>query len=169
MEAEINLPRCVTAGSHPSRWYLFPPCLKVPCRLTMVVSKSIPFPPFPATLGLSKLVRRQSKWKRQGKGWGKTLFAAQSSRHMWACGRGLQNSCSCGRFGGRCQQGGARKFGWRQSPRLPGLRALSLAHPWHVCGVEGAQWVGQLACVPGRLALSPALPPTASLQLDCSG
>lgn len=40
---------------------------------------------------------------------------------------------------------------------------------WHVCGMEDAQWVGRLACTPGRLALPPALLPTAFPQLDCSG
>lgn len=42
----------------------------------------------------------------------------------------------------------------------------SPAHPWHVCGMEGAQWVGQLACIPGHLALPLSFPPTAFLQLD---
>ena len=49
------------------------------------------------------------------------------------------------------------------------MRAVAPAHPWHVSGMEGAQWVGQLACIPERLALPLALPPTAFLQLDCSG
>lgn len=34
-------------------------------------------------------------------------------------------------------------------------RAVSPAHPWHVCGTEGAQGVGQLVCIAGRLALPP--------------
>lgn len=48
------------------------------------------------------------------------------------------------------------------------MRAGSPAHPWHACGMEGAQWVGQLACIPGHLALSLTFPPTAFLQLDCT-
>ena len=166
------MPSCAPAGPHQPRGCLCLTCLKVLYGLAVVVSKSIPSPPFTATPGVSKLVGRQSKWERQKaqrEGHGKTLFEALSSWHMWTCGRGLQSCWSCRRCASRCQRGGAREFGWRQSHRLSVMSAVSPAHPWHVCGMEDAQWVGQLACIPGHLALSPALLPTAFPQLDCSG
>lgn len=47
------------------------------------------------------------------------------------------------------------------------MTAVSPAHPWHVHGMIGAQWVGQLACAPRLLALFLTFPPTAFQQLDC--
>lgn len=47
------------------------------------------------------------------------------------------------------------------------ITALSPAYPWHVHGMIGAQWVGQLTCAPGLLALFLTFPLTAFQQLIC--
>lgn len=73
------MPSCAPAGPHQPRGCLFLTCLKVLYGLAVVVSKSIPSPPFTATPGGSKLVGRQSKWERQKaqrEGHAKTLFEA---------------------------------------------------------------------------------------------
>lgn len=114
---------------------------------------------------------RQSKWQRQKvqrEARGKTLFEHNQAHTCGHVEEAYKTAVPAGGFEGRRQHGGARESGWRQSHRLSAMRAGSPAHRWHVCGMEGARWVGQLACIPGRLALSLAFPPTAFLQLDCS-
>lgn len=54
-------------------------CIKVLCRLAVVVSTCTPSPPFTAAPRVSKLVERQSQWERQEvprEGPRKTLFEA---------------------------------------------------------------------------------------------
>lgn len=148
----------------------FPTCLKVLYRFAVVVSKSKPSPPFPATPGISSgKVEQVGERESAKRGPQEDIICSiikLAHVDMW---KRLTKQLFLQEVWGRCQWGGAREFGWRQSRRLSVMRAVAPAHPWHVSGIEGAQWVGQLACIPGRLALPLALPPTAFLQLDCSG
>lgn len=137
----------------------------------MALSKSIPSPPPLQPLGPLNSGKAEQVQETKYRGsQGETLFEAKSSLHMWACGSGLQNSCSYRRLGGQVSAGWSKGIWLEAEPQIVSdERPGSPAHFWHVCGFEGAQWVGQLACIPGRLALNLPFPPTAFLQLDCTG
>lgn len=102
-----------------------------------------------------------SKLGRQTRERGEALPGVKSRLHTWACGSYLQNSCSCRRLRGQVSAGWCKGVWLEAQPQIVNDESCICCPPLARVVLRGAQWVEQLARIPGRLALALHLPPTA--------